>query len=131
MTCNNARTARKSRIIYSAMIAAYALLVSAASDAQTDQKIILRCLFSPASTVEVVLDLAAKTISKTLTASNNGGSSEPIVTQGRVTQVTDQLIRSEFRLPKVNADYVLNRKTLSLTVTEYAEYPVTVPCQLK
>jgi hypothetical protein len=91
------------------------------SYAQADQKIVMHCTFSSPTTWDMVADLTTQTVSNTVTVPNPGGTPDPIISrfQGRVTQVTDDRMRFEFRVVGVfSYDALLDRYTGSLITNQ-------------
>lgn len=70
------------------------LLVPTASYAQTDQRIVLRCTYDGYNnqTEDYVIDLAANTISETLTMEKSGGPTVVQTSQWNLAQVTNDQI---------------------------------------
>jgi hypothetical protein len=122
------RSAPSDRALTIMAIAGSLFFLPAPSLAQADQKLVVRCSNTNnwgTFTSDMVIDLAAQTVSNTTSTPNPGGSPNPIIGhfQGRVTQATDRNIRMDFPrgptdLAYLDGEFVLDRYTGDLTVTK-------------
>lgn|SRR5690348_15091329 len=123
------------RIVFWGALATVVLLIPARSRAESDQRLVLHCSFKAGGGADLIIDLSAKTVSNTLTNPNPGGSPDPIVSQfqGTVTEVTADTIKLNFDTPKtgayLTAEYVLNRFTGNLDITQNGMTLRGTPCQ--
>ncbi|HTW36517.1 MAG TPA: hypothetical protein VMD53_18000 [Rhizomicrobium sp.] len=124
MVPDRSRISRQAKVFVVATVAFCALLAPVKSFAQTNQPVVMICANQYPGHTMLNIDLAAKTVSDSISRNNPHA----------ITQITDQQIVWTYSDGEIFRTYTLDRYTGELTVSDTVNgnpnAPVTSTCQI-